>query len=127
MMTNSEFFAAAHKTARETRDSFSSYRAAFSAALKAQYAAEKASKKSIEEKILEAGGKEWRDRIYLNDAIRVLLSLEAHTDGKWYAKGTETLIFTSREYKEAAACVYYDTTKKCFAGMKNVSIFNEIA
>jgi hypothetical protein len=38
MMTGSELFTTAHKIARETRDFFVTYRAAFSAALKGLYA-----------------------------------------------------------------------------------------
>lgn len=41
MMTNSEFFKAAHTIARETRANFETYRMAFSAALKGLYAMEK--------------------------------------------------------------------------------------
>lgn len=40
-MSNSEFFKAAHKVARETRVNFATYRMAFSAALKGLYAMEK--------------------------------------------------------------------------------------
>lgn len=45
MMTNSEFFKAAHAIARETRANFETYRMAFSSALKGLYAMEKTQSK----------------------------------------------------------------------------------
>lgn len=52
MMTNSEFFKAAHKVARETRANFMTYRMAFSAALRKLYAQERAEKENA---VLPAG------------------------------------------------------------------------
>ena len=52
MMTNSEFFKAAHKVARETRANFVTYRMAFSAALRKLYAQERAEKENA---VLPAG------------------------------------------------------------------------
>ena len=70
-MSNSEFFKAAHKIARETRNAFDTYRMAFSAALKGLYAMEKKSnEKTTEEKLEELGISAWEcgemKRYYVN-------------------------------------------------------------
>ena len=72
MMTNSEFFKAAHKVARETRANFETYRMAFSAALKGLYAMEKkANEKTTAEKLEDLGIEAWEcgqmKRYYIND------------------------------------------------------------
>lgn len=54
MLSNSEFFKAAHKVARETRANFETYRMAFSAALKGLYAMEKSQKENRWEATFEA-------------------------------------------------------------------------
>lgn len=82
MMTNSEFFKAAHATARETRASFATYRMAFSAALKGLYAMEKkANEKTTAEKLEALGIDAWErgemKRYYINsDKLEAVFGLE---------------------------------------------------
>lgn len=82
MMTNSEFFKAAHKVARETRANFETYRMAFSAALKGLYAIEKkANEKTTTEKLEDLGVEAWEcgqmKRYYINaDKLNVVFGLD---------------------------------------------------
>lgn len=73
MMTNSEFFKAAHAIARETRANFETYRMAFSVALKGLYAMEKSQKENRWEiafkAAFEAAEKD-ADTLQIEDSVR---------------------------------------------------------
>ena len=93
-MTNSEFFKAAHKVARETRANFMTYRMAFSAALKGLYAMEKSQKENpfkaaydlaAEIEATNAVAREIGHRIHMtgkggNDMLATMRNLDALND-----------------------------------------------
>ena len=84
-MTRSEIFANAHEIAKQTRERFVTYRAAFSAALKSVYASLK--EKSIEKTLVEAGANIWEKgehkRAYLNIETIENLGFKKESNGKW--------------------------------------------
>ena len=80
MMTGTELFTKAHKIARETRASFVTYRAAFSAALKGLYAMMKDNEKTTAEKLEDLGIEAWErgemKRYYINaDKLEAVFGL----------------------------------------------------
>lgn len=111
MMTGTELFTKAHKIARETRASFVTYRAAFSAALKGLYAMMKENEKSTAEKLEEIGLTAWErgemTRYYLNRdyAVARAAGFVCGSDGKW-TRGEGRI--SSRSMDTILATAYYD-------------------
>ena len=71
-MTNSELFKTAHATARNTVRFVGNYMIAFSLALKEAY---KMAQKTLAQKLIELGGKEWKKgsfhRVYIESLVAV--------------------------------------------------------
>lgn len=112
-MTNSERFIEAHKTAKQIRDCFSSYRGAFAFALKESYAMER-QERTTAEKLEALGISAWErgemKRYYVdeNDIPRVFnaevrhgsRAVKVYVDGRFgLTKATEI---------DRYAAIYYD-------------------
>lgn len=109
MMSNSEFFKAAHKVARETRANFETYRMAFSAALKGLYAMEKkenrweiafkaafeAAEKDADTLQIEEGSR----ADYVSSNLRTRLNIVSHFD---LAKVKDRMTWDPEMTKDAA-------------------------
>lgn len=125
-MTNSERFIIAHKTAKQIRDCFSSYRGAFAFALKEIYAMERAQKtqttveKTTAEKLEALGIDVWErgemKRYYVDehDIPRVFNAVVRHGRRavKVYVAGQYGYGLTKATELNRYAAIYYDANAK---------------
>lgn len=121
-MTNSERFIEAHKTAKQTRDCFSSYRGAFAFALKESYAMERQEKTTAEkttaEKLEALGISAWEcgemKRYYINDdQLEAVfgLSIDRYKSGNICSASLNGEgISNSKAYKLLGRGIWYDAT-----------------
>lgn len=119
MMTGHELFCKAHKIARETRNSFVTYRSAFSAALKGVYAMMKETEKTTAEKLEALGIEAWErgdmKRYYINDdALEAVFGLRIgryNTGNISSASLNGEPISNSRAYKLMGRKIFFDAVK----------------
>lgn len=121
-MTNSERFIIAHKTAKQIRDCFSSYRGAFAFALREVYAMERAQKtqtaveKTTAEKLEALGIDAWErgevKRYYINDdQLEAVFGLSISRYNSGNISGASLNgegISNSKAYKLLGRGIWYD-------------------